>query len=77
MTDRAHPSRQLRQAMLALSGALMLGLVVIAMSATATSRDHRVGGLVRVQPTVHVADQATNRERMPMRDDFVVTPGRN
>lgn len=34
MTDRAHPSRQLRQAMLALSGALMLGLVVIAMSAS-------------------------------------------
>ena len=51
--------------------------VVIAVSATTATRDHRVGGLVRVQPPVHVADQTTDRERMPVRDDFVVAPGRN
>jgi hypothetical protein len=34
MIDRAHPSRGLRQAMLALSSAFVLGLVVIAMSAS-------------------------------------------
>ena len=33
--------------------------VVIAVSATTATRDHRVGGLVRVQPTVHMADQTT------------------
>ena len=40
--------------------------VVIAVSATTTTRDHRVGGLVRIQPPVHVAYQTTDRKRMPV-----------
>ena len=51
--------------------------VVVAMSAATTSRDNRVGRLVRIQPPVDMTDQSPNCQRMPLRDDFVVAAGRD